>query len=479
VHREQPAEEPDVDSMLQGLGGGGEPAVETPEPSPAGPNIEMDEDLFRSLSGAAEEEGEEGTAAAFSFDMPTESPSPAGGGVSEFEFEPSAPAETDAAAPAVFEPPSFQEFSFDLPEEAGEEQPSPPPLQEPVAQGGGFVAEEVSFSFGEAPLAAPAPSSPEETPAEEPFLSAGIGAEPAPLAFEPSADTEAGGAADVPQQVPPAPEPSGDDFIFGDLAAPAAVDDKFSFAPPAAGAFTPHASPVAPAVEASRAADTDMRTLFSGGGEGGAVSPVTEPLVFGGGDGDEEAMPPLSIASRKRARLSSVMRLLIMLPVLLAVAAGAGWWYVQQNGVAPLEGVLSAVGVDMAPRFELSAVKGVYVAGVDGVQLFVVQGEVKNLSRFARGEIQVRGTLFAAGNRPLMKKMAFCGNPLPPARLATLPLAEMEKAMGNRFGEGLSNLEVRGGASIPFTLVFVSPPMEAVDFGVEMAGSALAQKRSE
>jgi hypothetical protein len=51
--------------------------------------------------------------------------------------------------------------------------------------------------------------------------------------------------------------------------------------------------------------------------------------------------------------------------------------------------------------------------------------------------------------------------------------------MANRFGEGLSNLEVRGEGTVPFAVVFVAPPADAVDYGVELAGSMLAQKKKE
>jgi hypothetical protein len=207
-----------------------------------------------------------------------------------------------------------------------------------------------------------------------------------------------------------------------------------------------------------------------------------EPLVFGNSAGaseSDEELPPLAISGRKRGGSSSAVRGFLLLILLLAAGLGGCWWYVQQNGLASMEGVLSAVGIDMAPRYELQGVKGVYARGADGIELFVVQGQVKNHSRFARAEIQVRATLFGADNRPLVKKTAFCGNPLPVQRLTTLPSAEIEKAMANRFGEGLSNLEVKGGDSVPFSVVFIAPPVEAADFGVEVAGSVLAQKKKE
>jgi hypothetical protein len=248
-----------------------------------------------------------------------------------------------------------------------------------------------------------------------------------------------------------------------------------------AGQFTFSPPPASTPADTSAKTDADLRAMILGGEgrEQKGADFASDSFVFdtgeqSGADGDE--FPPLTISSRKVGG-GAFGKVVLLFILLLLAAGGGGWWYVQQNGIAGLEGVLAAVGVDTTPRFELRSVTAGYLKNAEGVDLFVVRGEVRNLSRFGRGEIQLRAMIYGPGGKPLARKVAFAGNPLPDSRLATLPFADVEKAMSNRLGDTLDNMEVRQDEVIPFAVVFNTLPAEAVDYGVEVAGSVMAGKK--
>lgn len=73
-----------------------------------------------------------------------------------------------------------------------------------------------------------------------------------------------------------------------------------------------------------------------------------------------------------------------------------------------------------------------------------------------------------------MQKVAYCGNSLSDEQIASLPMAKIEAAMNNQFGDSLSNLGVQPGNRIPFVIVLARIPGEATDFTVEVTGSTVA-----
>jgi hypothetical protein len=111
-----------------------------------------------------------------------------------------------------------------------------------------------------------------------------------------------------------------------------------------------------------------------------------------------------------------------------------------------------------------------YVNGQAG-QMLVIQGAAVNNHQTTRSAITVKGVLLDAKGNSLLQQTVFCGNQLDASALQSMPFAAIEEAMNNQFGEGLSNMNVATGASIPFTIVFRTLPEGVANINVEVVDS--------
>jgi predicted Zn finger-like uncharacterized protein len=198
--------------------------------------------------------------------------------------------------------------------------------------------------------------------------------------------------------------------------------------------------------------------------------------------GAEEELPPLSIASRRKGS-SLVQIALISLAVILVVAIGGAGFYVVQEGPSAFKklgldfmagwfGMEGAAEGNIAIRNSTAS----FIVNKEAGELFVITGEAVNNFKKPRASIQVKVVVFGPKGAVLLQRIAYCGNMLTKEQLATLPMAKIEAAMNNQFGDSLANLGVEPGKAIPFIAVFKDLPKDAGEFGVEVAGSTVASK---
>jgi len=116
---------------------------------------------------------------------------------------------------------------------------------------------------------------------------------------------------------------------------------------------------------------------------------------------------------------------------------------------------------------------GAFLINSEEGEVFVIRGEVINNFSKPRASIQVKGILYGPTGA-VQQKTAYCGNVLTNEQLATLPMAKITAAMNNQFGDSLSNMGIKPGATIPYVIVFTDVPKEIKDFAVEAAGSTVA-----
>ena len=186
--------------------------------------------------------------------------------------------------------------------------------------------------------------------------------------------------------------------------------------------------------------------------------------------GAPQELPPLSIASRrKQGPLSSAMMAIIGVVVL---------------GVMGLIGYFMTGGdkektVQETGRILVRQVDAAFVNNKVAGDLLVISGEVVNEYNKPRAAIQVKGMVYGADGKVVVSKNVFCGNPLTPQQLATMPLDKLEAAMANQFGDSLSNMDVAPGKAVPFVIVMAKPDKTAKDYGVEPAGSTVAAAKQQ
>jgi hypothetical protein len=174
-------------------------------------------------------------------------------------------------------------------------------------------------------------------------------------------------------------------------------------------------------------------------------------------------------------------RILLLLVLLLLILGGAAAYLFMQEGSLNLNTITRYLPflqeyIGEAPvgspgdRIGITIIDSSYVNGQAG-QMLVIQGAAVNNHSTTRSAITVKGVLLNATGQPLLQQTVFCGNKLENSALKSMSFAAIEEAMNNQFGDGLSNMNVSAGATIPFTIVFRNLPTGIASINVEVVDS--------
>lgn len=437
VRKEVPMEEAELESLLGGL--------EVPG-TPAAP---LEVEAAPAAASSAKEPGEE---TAFSFEEPTQSTSP------------------DLSA-------LFAEAEKEVEEVPAEEEKK------------GYEFGE--FSFGEEPFAeaeAAGPSVGIEEPPAPPFKEAAaeefaLPEEPAGIKDEFTFEVEEPPVKEVPEPSPPAPEEvKVDEFTFEIEPGKevAGKEEAFSFGeplpqPPEPEKFKPEEFSLEQEKEQPAKSPKEPKEFSFGEPE----PKVPEKLTFEEFAAGEEELPPLSIPSRRRGRsLVSIIGIVVAIVLLVAVVGVGVAFMLKGPTVLDMIGLgklAQMAGIEMKEEgaVTVKSADGAFLANAEAGEIFVIRGEVVNNFAKPRASIQVKGMLYGPTGA-VQQKTAYCGNVLTNEQLATLPMAKITAAMNNQFGDSLSNMGVKPGATIPYVIVFDKVPKEIKDFAVEAVGSMVA-----
>jgi predicted Zn finger-like uncharacterized protein len=194
----------------------------------------------------------------------------------------------------------------------------------------------------------------------------------------------------------------------------------------------------------------------------------------------EEELPPLSIATRKKGSAAFPLALTAIILIVSAIAAG-GFYFFKDDGSAAFGklglGFLAKwLGAETVEEGGIAIRNpvGAFMTNQEAGEIFAVSGEAVNNFKKPRTSIQVKATILGPKGEILRQRTAYCGNVLSKEQLATFPMAKIERAMGNQLGDSLANLGVQPGKEIPFVIVFSGVPKEAAEFGVTIVGSTVA-----
>ena len=496
VQRETPSEEPDFDFLLSGLGAPSPDGVAAPAAT-GGEEGQMFGDLPNTTMGESAESttatddqhagrddfGEEFFAFKEETSAPDENtPEP---GEFPFEEEDAAPADTAAPEEGVKGEPGefdFGEYPFEEEESTAQSGVSVPPAA--------ASAEPEGFDFGAADFG------PDESlEARDEKVSGGAGGEKEKVAefpFETPPPLPKDDDMGVEWQAEPAGE-SAAEFVFSTEAVPSVEKQEES---PAIGAeegkegigtesaeFADINAEITQAPpEAAKEDDIKPEQEEAAVPQASAVERETVPPVVAEMPSAEEELPPLAIATRKKG--SSVLPVAVTAIAVLIVLAVAGLgFYVFKEGPAAfdklgLSFLAKWIGMESseAGGITVKNPQGAFMANKEAGEIFVVSGEAVNNFKAPRASIQVKATVLGPKGEALLQKAAYCGNLLSREQLATLPMAQIEEAMGSPFGDSLANLGVQPGKGIPFVIVFSGVPKNAGEFSVEVVGSTLASQ---
>jgi predicted Zn finger-like uncharacterized protein len=114
------------------------------------------------------------------------------------------------------------------------------------------------------------------------------------------------------------------------------------------------------------------------------------------------------------------------------------------------------------PAYDVRNVIGYYDTGAGGRRILVIKGQVANLSAKEKSGIRVFAAILDNDGKALAERAVYAGNVIPGETLRKIGPEGAEKILENRFGEGLANMNVGAGKSVPFMVVFFDAP-ESID----------------
>jgi predicted Zn finger-like uncharacterized protein len=180
-------------------------------------------------------------------------------------------------------------------------------------------------------------------------------------------------------------------------------------------------------------------------------------------------------AKAGRGRGRRVVIAVAAIVLLLAAGLGAVWQFAPQYlGLAP-EAKSGSGGTEpvadpteQVRKISLEGIKQYYVENDKTGRLFVIQGKAVNLFETPRELIAVEASLFDAQNQTLATRRLLCGNTLDLFQLQVLAREEIDAALENEAGIGANNISLQTGQSVPFMIVFFTPPEGLAEFNVRV-----------
>lgn len=183
---------------------------------------------------------------------------------------------------------------------------------------------------------------------------------------------------------------------------------------------------------------------------------VARPPVLSRPEGRIAAAPPKPAAGRPF--VSGLIALFLVL------AAGGAWLGFTESGQETLRGFLAQAESWLpgkrkaAPAYAVSNVIGYYETGARAGKLFVIKGQVTNVSHARKHGIQVVATLLDARGMAVARQAVYAGNALSGDFLRQSPREKIEGELSNPVGRNLQNIDIPPGKAMPFTAVFFDAP---------------------
>jgi len=269
-------------------------------------------------------------------------------------------------------------------------------------------------------------------------------------------DPPPAGAGDISLEISPAP---GDEAVSFPREPEASTTPDEEWASPTPGEISVEGNTIPAAAEAA----IDLPPYRE-------AEPVPEPAV------EPAAHRGSPAPESPRPRSSAVPAVAAVVAVLLAAGGYLGF---TTSGRKTLEravpGIAALWGGDPAapgsPKYDLRNVIGYYESGSASPRILVIKGQVANLSKVEKSGIRVQATLLDNTDAVLAQQAVFAGNTLSGEAIRKGSRDTLSKAMGNRFGTGLANMNVGPGKAIPFMVVFFDAPTNMDSYKLEAKDS--------
>lgn len=128
-------------------------------------------------------------------------------------------------------------------------------------------------------------------------------------------------------------------------------------------------------------------------------------------------------------------------------------------------------------QLNFKGVAGAFLKSEKAGDLYIIKGTVINNDSKSRSYILLKGGILDKEGKPIKEATAFAGNNFTEDQLKEISKEEINAAMQNRSGMDNSDIDVKPGASIPFTIIFTDLPERSnmVDLTVEAVSSTVGK----
>ena len=215
--------------------------------------------------------------------------------------------------------------------------------------------------------------------------------------------------------------------------------------------------------------------------EGNVTPPAAEPVVETPPYREAEPVPARAVEppvrhESPRPRSSAGIAVAVVVAVLLTAG---GYLGLTPSGRKTLEraipGAAALWGGKPAasgePKYDLRNVIGYYEGGSASRRILVIKGQVANLSTVEKSGIRVQATLLDNTDAVLAQQAVYAGNMLSGEAIRKGDRDTLSKTLGNRFGEGLANMNVAPNKAIPFMVLFFDAPATMDSYKLEAKDS--------
>jgi predicted Zn finger-like uncharacterized protein len=192
---------------------------------------------------------------------------------------------------------------------------------------------------------------------------------------------------------------------------------------------------------------------------------------------EETAQDVPAAKKEKPARRKKSSKLLLFILFIILIGAGIYAYFFIAHGATSFSEVINKAEEQInrlinpqpestGPVISIQSGENFYINNEQLGALFVINGNVTNVSNIPQGEIAVKATLYGADGTALKSITTYCGNPISRAELRSESWESIQERMSNKLGTGLSNVSVQPGELIPFTVVFNDLPESFSEFSI-------------
>ncbi len=161
---------------------------------------------------------------------------------------------------------------------------------------------------------------------------------------------------------------------------------------------------------------------------------------------------------------------LIGLGIAAAVAVAAIIAYLVFGRTPPVEDTHGNLRIEISARPEYA-----FVENQKAGEILVVTGTVTNRYDAPRSYIAVKGNLYDKNGKIIKTSEAYCGHSFDKKALKTMDPKEIRDRLADRKGDKGSNVALKPGARIPYTVVFFDLPDGMDELAVEVTASKPAK----